>query len=85
MAPNRVDTRVDPRTRAIRIRALIPNPEHLLRPGMLLRVELYTNPRRSLSLPEQAIVPEGEHHYIFAVDPEGRAQNGCQQDSRSPD
>jgi membrane fusion protein (multidrug efflux system) len=69
-----VDTRVDPRTRAIRIRALIPNPDHLLRPGMLLRVELYANPQRSLSLPEQAIVPEGEHHYVFLVNEEGRAQ-----------
>jgi membrane fusion protein (multidrug efflux system) len=69
-----VDTRIDPRTRAIRIRALIPNPDHLLRPGMLLRVELYTNPQRSLSLPEQAIVPEGEHHYVFVVNQEARAQ-----------
>jgi len=69
-----VDTRVDPHTRAIRIRALIPNPDHLLRPGMLLRVELHANPKRSLSLPEQAIVPEGEHHYVFVVDEDGRAQ-----------
>ena len=69
-----VDTRIDPRTRAIRIRALIPNTDHLLRPGMLLRVELRANPQRSLSLPEQAIVPEGEHHYVFVVNQEARAQ-----------
>ncbi len=69
-----VDTRINPRTRAVRIRALIPNTDHLLRPGMLLRVELDANPRRSLSLPEQAIVPEGEHHYVFVVNKEGRAQ-----------
>jgi membrane fusion protein (multidrug efflux system) len=41
---------------------------------MLLRVELLANPQRSLSLPEQAIVPEGEHHYVFVVTPEGRAR-----------
>ena len=69
-----VDTRIDPRTRAIRIRALIPNTDHLLRPGMLLRVELRANPQRSLSLPEQAIVPEGEHHYVFVVNEEGRVR-----------
>ena len=69
-----VDTRVDPRTRAIRVRAVISNSDHLLRPGMLLRVELRANPRRSLSLPEQAIVPEGEHHYVFIADGEDRAK-----------
>ncbi len=69
-----LDTRVDPRTRAIRVRAVIENGDHLLRPGMLLRVDLHANPRRSFSLPEQAIVPEGEHHYVFVVDDDDRAQ-----------
>jgi membrane fusion protein (multidrug efflux system) len=69
-----VDTRVDPRTRAVRVRALIANDEHLLHPGMLLRVDLRANPRRSVSLPEQAIVPEGDRHYVFIADGDGLAQ-----------
>jgi len=69
-----VDTRVDPRTRAVRVRAVIPNSDHRLRPGMLLRVDLRANPRTSLSLPEQAIVPEGEHHYVFIVGEEDHAE-----------
>ncbi|MDH3199019.1 MAG: efflux RND transporter periplasmic adaptor subunit, partial [Candidatus Krumholzibacteria bacterium] len=35
-----IDTRVDPVTRTITVRALVPNPQRLLRPGMFLTVAL---------------------------------------------
>jgi membrane fusion protein, multidrug efflux system len=40
-----VDSRVDPVTRSIQVRALIPNPERTLKPGLLMRVELLVDPR----------------------------------------
>lgn len=69
-----VDTRIDPRTRAARARAELPNPEHRLRPGMLLAIELQANPRVALALPEQALVPVGEQQFVFVVGPEQRAK-----------
>jgi membrane fusion protein, multidrug efflux system len=35
-----IDSRVDPQTRAVRVRAELPNPDAKLRPGMLLRVQV---------------------------------------------
>jgi membrane fusion protein (multidrug efflux system) len=62
-----IDTRIDPVTRSIMVRAAVPNPERLLKPGMFLNVEVVHEDRRSLMLPEQAIVPEREDQYVFVV------------------
>jgi membrane fusion protein (multidrug efflux system) len=35
-----IGSRIDPVTRAIVVRAILPNPERLLKPGLLMRVEL---------------------------------------------
>ncbi|MCH2171348.1 efflux RND transporter periplasmic adaptor subunit [Myxococcota bacterium] len=68
-----VDSRIDPITRSLIIRAEIPNPDHALRPGMLLTVVLETHPRKSLAVPEQALVPRGEHQYVHTLDDDGAA------------
>jgi membrane fusion protein (multidrug efflux system) len=68
-----VDTRVDPRTRALRVRARIENPDGALRPGLLLGVELLHRVRQSLAVPEEALVPVGEDDFVYTVDREGRA------------
>lgn len=67
-----VDTRVDPTTRSVAIRALIDNRDGRLRPGMFMTVKLVRSAGEALMLPEQAIVPEGERHYVYVVS-EGRA------------
>ena len=69
-----VDSRVDPATRAVAVRALVPNPEGLLRPGMLLTVLLVTDQRQSLVIPEAALVPLGDKQYVFVVDEANKAQ-----------
>ena len=63
-----IDPVVDPATRAVTVRARIPNPDRRLRPGMMLRVGIETAPRNSLSVPELAIVGEGERRYVFVLD-----------------
>lgn len=65
-----VDSRVDPVTRAVRVRALLPNPDQLLRPGMLMRVELYRNPRTALVIPEEALVPLGSQQFVYVLTPQ---------------
>jgi membrane fusion protein (multidrug efflux system) len=62
-----IDTRVDPVTRSVQVRALIPNEDRLLRPGLLMRVDLLRNPRVGLSIPEEALLPRGELQYVLVL------------------
>jgi membrane fusion protein, multidrug efflux system len=68
-----IDTIVDPNTRAITVRARLPNPGRLLRPGMLLTVTIENAPRMAASVPELAVVGEGDQRFVFVVDEQGRA------------
>ena len=45
----------------------IRDSDYALRPGMLLTVALETRQRRSLAVPEQALVPRGEHQYVYVL------------------
>jgi membrane fusion protein (multidrug efflux system) len=63
-----IGSRVDPATRSIRVRAILPNPERTLRPGLLMQVELLKNPRDALLIPEEALVPLGEGQSVLVVD-----------------
>jgi len=62
-----IDSRVDPVTRAIQVRALIPNPDRTLKPGVLMRVELLRNPRDALVIPESALIHQGREHFVMRV------------------
>lgn len=62
-----VDTRVDPVTRAVQIRALLPNDDGLLKPGMFMTVDLQRDLGDVLMAPEQAIVPEGSMQFVYVV------------------
>lgn len=65
-----VDTRVDPITRTVLVRAIIPNPEHILRPGLLMRVTLMKNARTALVVPEESITQRQSTHAVWVVNPE---------------
>ena len=69
-----INSRVDPVTRAVTVRAELANPEALLRPGMLLTVDLVSNLRQSLSVPEKAIIPVGEEEFVFVVREDGTVE-----------
>jgi len=62
-----VDTRLDPVSRSIQVRAVIPNGEDLLKPGMFMTVNLQRDSGDVLLAPEQAIVPEGTTQFVFVV------------------
>lgn len=64
-----VDNQVDPVTRSIVARAIVPNPDGLLRPGLLMTVTLYKNPRQALVVPEEALAPEGRNDFVYVVAP----------------
>jgi membrane fusion protein (multidrug efflux system) len=69
-----VDTRIDPVSRTVTARALIPNAEAKLRPGMFMTVTVLQEEAQALVVPEQAIVPEQSRQFVFVVDDEGRVE-----------
>jgi membrane fusion protein (multidrug efflux system) len=69
-----VDSRVDTVTRSVGIRALVPNKDARLKPGMLVVVDLIKDRRESLMLPEQALIPENNKQYVFTIGPDSSAK-----------
>lgn len=68
-----VDSRVDPVTRSVGVRAMIPNEDLRLRPGMLMVAELIKDRRESLMIPEAALLPENNLQYVFVVNVDNTA------------
>jgi membrane fusion protein (multidrug efflux system) len=67
-----IDAVVDPNTRAVTIRARLPNPDRMLRPGMMLNVAIENSPRIGLSVPELAVIGEGDARFVYVVDDQAR-------------
>jgi membrane fusion protein, multidrug efflux system len=63
-----IDPVIDPNTRAVTVRARLPNPDLKLKPGMLLSVAIETSPRMSLSVPELAVIGEGDSRFVYVVE-----------------
>ena len=69
------DNRVNPETGTAPWRAVIPNPDRLLLPGMFVRVRLVTGaPHKALLVPEQAVLTEGGRTSVFIVTGQGVVQ-----------
>jgi membrane fusion protein, multidrug efflux system len=63
-----IDPLIDESGRSILLRARLPNPEHVLRPGLFARVTLVLNERdNAIQVPEQALVPQGQEQFVFRV------------------
>jgi len=74
------DSVVNPVTRSITVRALIPNLDHQLVPGMLLTLELQRGEREALLIAEESIVPRGDNTYVFVVNPNAEAPKAEQRE-----
>ena len=68
-----IESTVDPMTRSVTVRAMLPNPSARLKPGMLLSVSVFANPRTALAVPELALLSERERNFVFKVDAENVA------------
>ncbi|MEM0985451.1 MAG: efflux RND transporter periplasmic adaptor subunit [Pseudomonadota bacterium] len=62
-----VDNAIDPVTRAVRVRAELPNAESRLKSGMFMSVTLRANPRRGLAVPEEAVASVGPKTFLWTV------------------
>lgn len=65
---SQIDSRVDPVSRSIAVRAELPNPKGELRPGMFMTVKLQGEVSPALLVPESAIVPEQGDVFVFVVE-----------------
>lgn len=80
-----IDPQVDPITRAVSVRAVLPNGQRRLKPGMLMLTNLTSKPRTSLTVPEQALTPRLDQQFVYVYDPkteivkERRLQIGTRQ------
>jgi membrane fusion protein, multidrug efflux system len=62
-----IDSQIDSNTRSVQVRALIPNDDGTLKPGLLMSLEILKNPRESIVILEEAIVPAGSKNHVFVV------------------
>lgn len=63
-----IDPRLDVAGRSLLVRAVLPNANQSLRPGLFARVTVLLQRKDdSLSVPEQAIVPQGEAQFVFKI------------------
>jgi membrane fusion protein, multidrug efflux system len=64
-----IDSRIDPVTRAILVRAELPNADHALRAGLLMTVNVLQPGREVLAVPEIAIEQVGNGSFVYRVGP----------------
>ena len=62
-----LDSRVDPATRSIIVRAELPNPNGVLKPGMFMTTKISAAAMPALLIPEGALVPEQGKTFVFVV------------------
>lgn len=67
-AVTEVGTRIDPSTRAFPVRARIPNGDRALAGGLFMDVSVALDERRSVVVPEVAVIREGERTTLFVVE-----------------
>ncbi|MDT9598251.1 efflux RND transporter periplasmic adaptor subunit [Sphingosinicella sp. GR2756] len=66
-----IDTVVDPNTRAVTVRAHLPNPDAKLKPGMLLAVTIETASRVAVGVPELAVIGQGDSRFVYVLGRDG--------------
>lgn len=63
-----VNTQVDPVTRTVRVRAVLPNTDAILKPGLLMTITLLKEQREALLIPEEALIKRGNKNFVFVAE-----------------
>lgn len=66
-----IDPVVDPVTRSVRVRAVLPNPEAVLKPEMYVNVRLQIDLGEVLTVPQEAVFQTGDKNIVFVEKSEG--------------
>ncbi len=62
-----VGSRIDPVTRTVQVRAILSNEDRLLRPGMLMTLNLIASERQALTIPEASLLQKGDRSLVYVV------------------
>ena len=60
-----INSRVDRVTRSIQVRAILPNKDNRIIPGLLMQVDLLRNTRDALVVPEAALLPLADKQFVM--------------------
>ncbi|MBW8823910.1 MAG: efflux RND transporter periplasmic adaptor subunit [Xanthomonadales bacterium] len=66
--------RLDASSRAMTVRGDFANPDHALKPGMLVNVEVTRGTHDAIVVPELAVMQVGSQTFVWRVTPAGKAQ-----------
>lgn len=59
---------VDAATRTVKVRCVVPNPDHRLKPEMFARVKVQSKPgHKVIQVPSKAILNDGEKFYVIVA------------------
>lgn len=58
---------IDAKGRSISVRGIVNNKEGILRPGLFAEVLLTTNSTSALTVPEEALIPQGSQYFLYRV------------------
>ncbi|MEM7691002.1 MAG: efflux RND transporter periplasmic adaptor subunit [Pseudomonadota bacterium] len=62
-----VDSRIDPVARSVTARAVLPNDDGRLRPGLLMELVLAGDSTEVLMVPEESVQSRAARHYVWEV------------------
>jgi multidrug efflux system membrane fusion protein len=69
------DNKVNPQTGTLSVRAVLPNKDRLLMPGLFVRLRLpLGEPYKALLVPQEAVLTDGGIKYVYAVTETGKIE-----------
>ena len=64
-----VDTRIDTKTRTISAYALLDNKNNILKPGLLMKMDIFLEEKEgAILIPEKSLLSINKKHYVYIVD-----------------
>jgi len=60
-----ISPQISEQGRNILVRASLPNHKNMLRPGLFAKVQLLVNEEASITVPEEAIIPQGGQFMVY--------------------
>ena len=76
---------LDPNTHTLKLRVVLENPQHLLKPEMFATIRVSQGVRRAFVLPEAAVLHEGDKTSVFVQNAAGKYDERSVQVGRSMD
>jgi RND family efflux transporter MFP subunit len=70
-----IEPMVDAATRTVKLKAEVPNPKGLLRPGMAASVRLVVEQiPDAIRIPQEAVIRQGARYFVYVIDAEQHAR-----------